>query len=143
MNFTLTNENQSIFSMDERLKKDTIEVGNFPHCCVRLMNDRRFVWLVLIPMQDSLVEMTDLSEFDREMVWKEVDKCSVVLKVLFPNSKINIGTLGNVVRQLHIHVVARHEGDAAWPGPVWGAGVAEAYSDEKLVEIINQIRKAL
>ncbi|QWT21123.1 HIT family protein [Bacillus sp. NP157] len=117
------------FELDPRLAGDTVVVGDLPLCRVLLMRDSRFAWLVLVPRQAGLVEVADLAEADRATLWREVDLAGAALRATGPCDKLNIGALGNIVRQLHVHVVARVEGDAAWPGPVWGSGKAGAYED--------------
>lgn len=129
------------FELDPRLAGDTLAVGDLPLCRVLLMRDSRFAWLVLVPRQAGLVEVADLAEADRAALWREVDLAGAALRAVAPCDKLNIGALGNIVRQLHVHVVARVEGDAAWPGPVWGSGKAVAYAD--MEDIAARIRAAL
>jgi len=128
------------FDLDPRLAGDTLLVGDLALCRVLLMHDARFAWLVLVPRREGLVEIADLPADDRARLWREVDEAAAALRASAPCDKLNVGALGNVVRQLHVHVVARREGDAAWPGPVWGSGTAEAYADgvaERLVEALR------
>ena len=131
------------FDLDPRLAGDTVVVGDLPLCRVLLMRDSRFAWLVLVPRQAGLVEVADLSESDRATLWHEVDVAGAALRAVTPCDKLNIGALGNIVRQLHVHVVARTEHDAAWPGPVWGSGKAEAYPDAVLDERLKALRSRL
>ncbi|KJV37168.1 HIT domain-containing protein [Luteibacter yeojuensis] len=121
------------FELDPRLAGDTVVIGDMPLCRVLLMRDSRFAWLVLVPRQPGLVEVADLAEADRAALWREVDLAGEALRGAGPCDKLNIGALGNIVRQLHVHVVARVEGDAAWPGPVWGSGKAGVYADIEAV----------
>lgn len=127
------------FTLDPRLAADTVPVCELVLCRVLLMNDERFPWLILVPARADLCEITDLAPADRLILWDEVTRASDCLRDLFSPTKINIGALGNIVRQLHLHVVARFDGDAAWPGPVWGAGVAEAYESAQLVSIRQRL----
>ncbi|MGA7439016.1 MAG: HIT family protein [Luteibacter sp.] len=129
------------FELDARLAGDTLVVGDLPLCRVLLMRDSRFAWLVLVPRQAGLVEVSDLPDADRAALWREVDQAGAALRAVAPCDKLNIGALGNIVRQLHVHVVARVEGDAAWPGPVWGSGKAEPYAD--IEGMANRVRGAL
>jgi Diadenosine tetraphosphate (Ap4A) hydrolase and other HIT family hydrolases len=129
------------FELDPRLTGDTLAIGDLPLCRVLLMRDSRFAWLVLVPRQAGLVEVADLAEADRAALWQEVDQAGAALRAVGPCDKLNIGALGNIVRQLHVHVVARVEGDAAWPEPVWGSGKAVAYAD--IEDIAARIRAAL
>ncbi|UPG84293.1 HIT family protein [Luteibacter aegosomatis] len=131
------------FELDPRLAGDTVVVGDLPLCRVLLMRDRRFAWLVLVPRQAGRVEVADLSDDDRATLWHEVDLAGAALRQVASCDKLNIGALGNIVRQLHVHVVARVEGDAAWPGPVWGAGKSEAYGDADIEERVRSLASAL
>jgi diadenosine tetraphosphate (Ap4A) HIT family hydrolase len=131
----------ALFELDARLAGDTVVVGDLPLCRVLLMRDQRFSWLVLVPRQAGLVEVSDLAEADRVALWREVDQAGSALRAVAPCDKLNIGALGNIVRQLHVHVVARVEGDAAWPGPVWGSGKAEPYAD--IEAVAERLRRAL
>jgi diadenosine tetraphosphate (Ap4A) HIT family hydrolase len=131
------------FILDTRLDADTRLVASLGLCDVRLMNDARFPWLVLVPRQPGLVEIADLTAADQATLWQEVNQTAAALRAVAPCDKLNLGALGNIVRQLHVHVVARCEGDAAWPGPVWGNGRAQAYAEGSLSERLNALRQAL
>ncbi len=119
------------FSLDQRLSQDTDFVADLPLCRVLLMNDSRWPWLILVPRRESLVELTDLDAADRARLIEEAARAADWLKAHAKADKINLGALGNVVRQLHVHVVARRAGDPAWPGPVWGFGAAVPYADAR------------
>lgn len=131
------------FELDARLAGDTLVVGDLALCRVLLMRDRRFAWLVLVPRQSGLSEVSDLSDDDQALLWREVSVSGAALRGVAPCDKLNIGALGNIVRQLHVHIVARVEDDAAWPGPVWGAGRAEAYDDREAERLIEALRSRL
>lgn len=115
------------FTLDPTLARDTAFVCALPRCDVLLMDDSRFAWLVLVPRLPGLVELFDLEPADMTAVMREVATAGRVLKSVAGATKVNIGALGNIVRQLHIHVVARRESDVAWPGPVWGHGERSPY----------------
>jgi len=132
-----------VFELDARLRNDTRQVVSLPLCDVLLMNDTRFPWLVLVPRLPDKVEICDLAPADQSVLWREVTLASQVLRTLHPFGKLNLGALGNIVRQLHVHVVGRREGDAAWPGPVWGSGAAVPYEGEALLSTVEALRKAL
>ncbi|SFW16774.1 HIT domain-containing protein [Luteibacter sp. UNCMF366Tsu5.1] len=132
-----------MFALDARLAADTLPVGDLPLCRVLLMRDRRYAWLVLVPRRDGLVEVADLPEVDRAALWREVDTAASALRAVAPCDKLNLGALGNIVRQLHVHVVARVEGDAAWPGPVWGHGAAEPYAEGEAERRVAALQAAL
>lgn len=118
------------FELHPRLAADTVLVADWTLCRVLLMNDARYPWLILVPRRADAVEIFDLNPEDREMLMAEIAFASERLKHFSRAAKINVGALGNLVSQLHIHVIARNPGDAAWPGPVWGLGAAVAYDNE-------------
>lgn len=129
------------FQLDPRLAADTVFVADWKLCRVLLMDDAQFPWLVLVPRRTGLVELDDLDEGDRTRLMHEIQRAMKALRAVVECDKLNVGALGNIVRQLHVHVVARREGDAAWPGPVWGHGPARRYAPEardKLVKALHQ-----
>lgn len=111
-----------------QLARDTLFVTDLALCRVLLMNDARYPWCILVPRLADVREIFDLSASDQADLWREVGLCTQRLSVLTRAGKMNVATLGNMVPQLHIHVIARHEGDAAWPHPVWGKGEAQPYA---------------
>lgn len=131
------------FVLDARLKADTQHVTALPLCDVLLMNDARYPWLILVPRRAGCVEIFDLPDDARNTLWQEIQHAAAVLREIAHCDKLNIGALGNIVRQLHVHIVARKEGDAAWPGPVWGHGRAEAYGNEALHTLTQNLRQKL
>lgn len=130
-------------ALDPRLAADTVPVAELALCSVRLMDDARFGWLVLVPRQPDLAEVTDLPADERVLMWQEVELAGEALRAVFPCDKLNIGALGNIVRQLHVHVVARREGDAAWPGPVWGSGPAAPYTPAERQARVTELAAVL
>jgi diadenosine tetraphosphate (Ap4A) HIT family hydrolase len=131
------------FSLDPRLAADTIEIGDLELSRLLLMDDARYLWLVLAPRHENLSEIIHLGETDRAILMEEIAAVSRALIGFAGVDKINVGALGNIVSQLHIHVVARSKGDAAWPGPVWGAGVMQRYEGRKGRELARDFRAAL
>ena len=129
--------------LDARLDADTRLVASLALCDVRLMNDARFPWLVLVPRHVGLVEIADLSADVQTLLWQEVNRASAALRTVAPCDKLNLGALGNIVRQLHVHVIARCEGDPAWPGPVWGYGSARPYVEASLTARLDALRQVL
>ena len=118
------------FAIDARLAADTAALGDWPLCRVLAMRDARYPWLVLVPRREGALELTDLPVADRAALIEEIVRAVDALKATTRADKINVGALGNVVAQLHIHVVARRRDDFAWPGPVWGNGASELYAPE-------------
>jgi len=131
------------FELDKRLNADTFSVVPLGLCELRLMNDKRWPWLILVPRRAGLSEIHDMTPLDQTMLTFEAAIVSQALKSATRCDKVNTGALGNIVRQLHLHVIARNEGDAAWPGPVWGHGTREPYSDAEAQKLIEDIRAAL
>lgn len=133
----------SAFSLDPRLGADTLAVCNLPLSAVRLMNDSRFPWLILVPRRIDASELSDLEPADRLRLWDEVAAVSKALAVLASPKKLNVAAIGNIVAQLHVHIVARREYDVAWPRPVWGVGGGEPYLPDAAGALIDAIRSAL
>ncbi len=131
------------FSLDPRLDADTMPLGRFALSRVLLMNDARYPWLILVPERPDLAEIIDLPESDQLRLMQEIAAASQALKALFSPDKLNVGALGNRVRQLHVHVLARFVSDAAWPGPVWGVGEAQAYPPHMAGVAMDRIIAAL
>lgn len=130
----------STFYIHERLAADSLSVGVFALCQVRLMNNRLWPWLLLIPQIDGAREIHDLTAADRALLTEELAAASQATAQLFPVDKVNVGALGNIVSQLHLHVVGRRRDDPAWPGPVWGAGFAEPYDAAAAETIVGRLR---
>jgi diadenosine tetraphosphate (Ap4A) HIT family hydrolase len=131
------------FSLDPQLDADTMPLGRLPLSRVLLMNDARYPWLILVPEKPDLAEIIDLSEPDQQQLMREIAAASQALKALFNPDKLNVGALGNRVRQLHIHVIARFVSDAAWAGPVWGVGQAQPYPPHMAGVTLDRIAGAL
>ena len=131
----------SAFQLDPRLEADSLPVVDLGLCTLRLMNDQRFPWLLLIPRRADKEEVLDLIDQDQQQLWDEVRRVARVLQSVFAPTKLNIAALGNQVRQLHVHAIARFEGDPAWPNPVWGSGSPEPYGDP--ARVIARLRLAL
>jgi diadenosine tetraphosphate (Ap4A) HIT family hydrolase len=130
------------FILHPRLAEDTAEVTRLTLCRVLLMKDRRFPWLLLVPEREGVREIAELPPVDRTVLIEEIARTSDVLTQLFRPDKLNVGALGNVVPQLHVHIVARFSTDPAWPGPVWGSGPAVPYTESELAEIQKRLAAA-
>ncbi len=131
------------FELDARLDRDSEPVLWLGLCELRAMNDRRWPWLMLVPQRPGAIEIHDLTPLDQAMLTFETNLVAQALKKASGCLKINSGALGNIVRQLHVHVVGRNEGDPGWPGPVWGHGMREPYRREDLHRFIDTVRSAL
>lgn len=132
-----------MFELDEHLENDAVRVGDMPLSLVLLMKDSRFPWAILVPRRKGLVEFHDLSPADRRDLTEEAAAVSVALQKLTGATKMNIAALGNVVRQLHIHVVARFEDDDAWPRPIWAIGTPRPYEEGEAEACAAALRAAL
>ncbi|RMT23321.1 Histidine triad protein [Pseudomonas amygdali pv. mori] len=132
-----------MFVLDSRLQQDTLPIGDFPLCRLLLSNDSHYPWFILVPRRADITEVFLLSAADQLQLWQETSVLAKVLKELFDADKINIAALGNVVSQLHMHVIVRNRDDAAWPAPVWGKHAAVAYTDEQFSAICRQLRPVL
>jgi diadenosine tetraphosphate (Ap4A) HIT family hydrolase len=131
------------FALDLRLAADSTPVARLDLSDLRLMNDARFAWLLLVPRRAGMAEIIDLPKPGRALLFEEIVTVATALRTATGCEKLNIAALGNQVRQLHVHIVARFSGDAAWPGPVWGTGPAVAYGDEPRDRLIAELSAAL
>ena len=128
------------FALDPRLAADTREIGDLPLSRALLMNDARYPWIILVPRRAGLIEIADLDRTERAQWVEEMTETAQILRALPEVEKINLGALGNIVRQLHGHVVGRRAGDSAWPGPVWGSGPALAYETTQLANRLDWLK---
>ena len=126
-----------------QLADDTHPVAHFALCDLQLMDDANHPWLILVPRVENAVEWTDLDELQQAELTREISRACRVLQAVFQPHKLNVAALGNVVPQLHVHVIARFREDIAWPRPVWGMATAQPYSPEELVRRIERLRAAL
>lgn len=131
------------FSLDTRLAADTLPVLEAPLCSIRLMNETRYPWLILVPRRADLRELYELNPTDLQQFWAESTAVSRVLMHMTGGLKLNVAALGNVVAQLHIHHVVRFSDDAAWPKPVWGVHPPLAYTADAAAAFIHSLRPAL
>jgi diadenosine tetraphosphate (Ap4A) HIT family hydrolase len=131
------------FALDPQLARDTHDIGGLGLSRALLMNDRRFPWLILVPQRPGLVELIDLDPAGRAALLEEITRASRALRSELAPHKLNVAALGNMVRQLHVHVIARFHGDAAWPRPVWGVGTADPYGEDELEAMSARLRQAL
>ena len=131
------------YSLHPQLAADSHPLATLALCDLRLMDDRNYPWLVLVPRVAGARELVDLSQAQRALLGEEVARCERLLLAEFQPHKLNVAALGNLVPQLHVHVIARFEHDPAWPAPVWGRVAARPYPPEALVERISTLRETL
>lgn len=132
-----------MFELDKRLQQDTCWLADLPLCRVLLMKDARYPWLILVPRVAEVSELFDLHDDQQQQLWDESRLVSQAMAQQFRADKMNLATLGNVVRQLHMHLVVRMEGDDSWPAPVWGRGTAVAYGADEQDTMREQMLQAL
>jgi len=133
----------SHYALHPQLAADTHPVATLALCELRLMDDANYPWLVLVPRVPAARELIDLEAAQRRQLGDEIDVAARLLRDLFRPFKLNVAALGNLVPQLHVHVIARYEDDPAWPAPVWGRVAARPYGPEALAERISRLRDAL
>ncbi len=131
------------FILHSKLAADTFEVLSLEVSQLLLMNDARYPWLILVPQVSGMRDLHNLSTKQYQAVTQEIVQVSEVLESLAQAHKMNVGALGNMVPQLHIHIIARQTNDAAWPAPVWGVGEAQPYSQDTAKTLIQQIASKL
>ena len=127
------------FALHPTLAKDTVEITRLSLCRVLLIRDRTYPWVILVPEREGLRDLDDLSATDRVQAMAEIDDVSKALKGIYQPYKVNVAALGNVVEQLHIHIIARFKDDPAWPGPVWGAVEATDYDDNARAQTVARL----
>jgi len=132
-----------VFALDPRLQQDTVPIGDFELCRLLLSNDSNYPWFILVPRREAISELFQLDTADQQQLWRETTALAELLKDLFDADKLNVATLGNVVSQLHMHVIVRKHEDAAWPAPVWGKQPAVPYEAGQVAAIREQLRQIL
>lgn len=130
------------FTIDPKLENDSLFVTSLELCQVRLINNSDYTWMILVPQKNDLIEITDLLLSDYDLLCSEIRLASEVMQKLFKPNKLNIAMIGNMVRQLHVHIIARFENDKLFPKPVWGCEFAP-YSPLESKQKISMITKAL
>ncbi len=132
-----------VFALDPRLEQDTFVLGDFPLCRLLLSKDANYPWFILVPRRADISEIFQLDGNEREQLWRETNFLSETLKNCFAADKMNVAALGNVVSQLHMHVIVRRRNDVAWPAPVWGNKPAIEYSSDQLSEVRQRLGAVL
>lgn len=133
----------SAFTIDERLRAGSLLLAEMPLSSAFLKDDARFGWVVLVPRRPALRELVELDEADMTTLVAEIRAVSAALQAVLVPDKLNVAAIGNVVEQLHVHVVARRRDDAAWPGTVWAAGPAVPHAPGECERLAGRIRAAL
>lgn len=134
---------QATWSLHPQLAADTIAVGDLPLSRVLIIKDANYPWLILVPRQPGVTEILDLGAAEQAQLMGEIARAGTALKEITACHKLNIAALGNVVPQLHVHIIARHKSDAAWPLPVWGRVPARPYDGATLDRFVALLGKAL
>ncbi|MHC8324332.1 HIT domain-containing protein [Pseudomonas sp. GB2N2] len=132
-----------MFALDPRLQQDTLAIGDFPLSRLLLSNDSNYPWFILVPRRDDISEIFQLDVADQLQLYQETTALAQVLKDAFDADKMNVAALGNVVSQLHMHVIVRKREDAAWPAPVWGKHLARPYTADQVAAIRKRLRLVL
>jgi diadenosine tetraphosphate (Ap4A) HIT family hydrolase len=133
----------SAWSLHPKLKEDTIDIGDLPLCKVLVIKDANYPWLMLVPRRPEKVEIIDLDEVEQAQLMAEVSRAARAVKDITKCDKLNIAALGNMVPQLHVHVIARRTNDAAWPRPVWGVVPPLAHDAAEVQHFISALRRKI
>ena len=128
-------------SIDKNFLKDSYYINRLKLCTIRLINNSKFPWIILIPNRKNKTDITDLNSKDQILLIKEIVHCSKLMKKIFKTSKLNVEKIGNKVPQLHIHIIARFKKDSSWPLSVWVVK-GKPYAKKALSETISKINKA-
>ena len=144
MFFTSTDDNRAAnWTLDPLLERDTTAIGDLPLCRALLINDANYPWVLLVPRRHAAVEIIDLEYVEQAQLMTEIGHASRTLKAMTGCDKINVAALGNVVSQLHVHIIARSRGDAAWPRPVWNVAPPKDYDPDDRDKLLATLRQRL
>jgi diadenosine tetraphosphate (Ap4A) HIT family hydrolase len=131
------------FALHPQLAQDTVAIGELRLCRLLLSKDANYPWLLLVPRRPGITEIIDLDAWAQARLMIEIADVSHALRDITQCDKLNVAALGNMVPQLHVHIIARRKGDAAWPRPVWGVAPAVAYGDNEMKTLIDALRRKL
>ncbi|MGC2774464.1 MAG: HIT family protein [Bradyrhizobium sp.] len=134
---------ESAWSLHPQLTKDTIDIGDLPLSRVLVIKDANYPWLLLVPRREGAVEIIDLDEVAQAQLMTETTRVSRALKEITKCDKLNVAALGNVVPQLHVHIIARRTSDVAWPRPVWGVAPPVPHDAQEVQHFIGAIRRKI
>lgn len=129
-----------MFVLDSRLQQDSLVLGEFSLCQLLLSKDANYPWFILVPKRAGISELFELDAAEQQQLWQETTLLAEALKASYGADKMNVATLGNVVSQLHMHVIVRQRDDAAWPAPVWGKCAPVSYTDDQLQAVRQRLR---
>ncbi len=131
------------FLLDKTLEKDSVFIADLPLSQLRLLKNASWPWVMLVPRRNDMRDTIDLSTDEQQQLMDEIARVSFVMRSVFKPHKLNVANLGNVVSQLHVHIVARFENDPAWPGPIWGSGHSKDYDEQEKMRIVDAFKKGL
>jgi diadenosine tetraphosphate (Ap4A) HIT family hydrolase len=131
------------WQLSPQLEKDTVNIGDLPLSRVLVIHDSNYPWLLLVPRRADITEIIDLDEVEQAQLMTEIARVGRALKEITKCTKLNIAALGNVVPQLHVHIIARRDGDAAWPRPVWGVVAPQPHDKGELETFIAALRRKI
>jgi len=131
------------WTLHPQLQKDTVDIGDLPLSRVLIIKDAHYPWLLLVPRREDITEIIDLDEVAQAQLMAEIARVGRALKEVTKCDKLNVAALGNVVPQLHVHIIARRTTDAAWPRPVWGVMPPLAHDPEELQLFISALRRKI
>ena len=134
---------ESAWSLHPQLAKDTIDIGDLPLSRVLVIKDANYPWLLLVPRREGAVEIIDLDEVAQAQLMTEITRVSCAVKEITKCDKLNVAALGNMVPQLHIHIIARRTGDVAWPRPVWGVAPPLPHDAQEVQQFISAVRRKI
>ena len=131
------------FTLDSRLEQTSLFIASLDEFQIRLVNDKRYIWLLVIPVFEDVTELEDLTPQIQTALIRLASQLSSQLKSAFKADKMNIATIGNIVPQFHLHIIARHQTDEAWPAPIWGRGESVTYDNKEAGLMIDKIQSLL
>lgn len=131
------------FELHPQLEADSVHIAMLPLCELRLMTDANYPWLILVPQRENIREIHRLSVNDQQRLMREIALVAERFETLTGADKMNVAALGNMVPQLHIHVIVRFESDPAWPGPIWGVVDSKPYSEQALTDMVASLQQVM
>ncbi|WP_315773628.1 MULTISPECIES: HIT family protein [unclassified Bradyrhizobium] len=134
---------ESAWSLHPQLAKDTIDIGDLPLSRVLVIKDANYPWLLVVPRREGAVEIIDLDEVAQAQLMTEITRVSRALKEITKCDKLNVAALGNMVPQLHVHIIARRTSDVAWPRPVWGTAPPVPHDAQEVQQFISAVRRKI